>query len=197
MAGLKSLIKKEMDGKLAPMHEGWTGYFACFGGLSLTFFALQALSGVVLLAYYSKGGASAGPDVMSANLQPLWLLRRMHLAGAHFMIAIVLIHFLKVFISGAYRSPRELNWISGVALLILTLLMAVSGFQMPWAESSWWTSSAIGAPWSAVADIMKYSGKGAFIKQVAAHCVALPLFIIAFMAGHFIMIRRHGIAEPL
>lgn len=198
MTGYRKFLEKEVTGKLAPLHHGWTGYFSCFGGLSLMFFILQAATGIALLAYYTND-ASTGATAMNATA--LWMFRKAHLIGSHMMVAIILVHMTKIYVTAAYRSPRELNWMSGVVMLTAVLTMGVSGAMMPWAGASYWTMGGFAAEtsgaWGAIANLIKGAAESSVARQVAFHCAVIPGIIVVFMAVHFKMIRKTGIAEPL
>lgn len=198
MTGYRNFLEKEVTGKLAPLHHGWTGYFSCFGGLSLLFFLLQAATGIVLLAYYTNE-ASAGVSAMNATA--LWIFRKMHLVGSHLMVMIILIHMMKIYVTAAYRSPMEMHWMSGVVMMTAVLVMGVSGAMMPWAGGSYWTMGGFSAEssgvWGVLASLIKGTAESSISRQVVFHCGVIPAVIVVFMAVHFKMLRKTGIAEPL
>lgn len=198
MTGYRKFLEREVTGKLAPLHHGWTGYFSCFGGLSLLFFIIQAATGIILLSYYTNE-ASAGVTAMNATA--LWLLRKAHLAGSHLMVVIIFIHMTKIYVTAAYRSPRELHWMSGVVMMTAVMVMGVSGAMMPWAGASYWTmggfSVETSGAWGAIAGLIKGTVESSVTRQVLFHCAVIPAMIVVFMAFHFKMIRKTGIAEPL
>jgi quinol-cytochrome oxidoreductase complex cytochrome b subunit len=114
---------------------------------------------------------------------------------------------LKVFFTGAYKPPRELHWLTGVVLLLLVLAMSFSGYLLPWSQLSYWASTVgTEAPRSipVIGDRVVEAMRGGehvdgntLSLFFALHVAVVPAIIVAFMVGHFLMIRRTGIARPL
>jgi quinol-cytochrome oxidoreductase complex cytochrome b subunit len=219
--GLVELTEHEVLTKNSPKHRAWYDYSGCFGGMALVFFLVQILSGMFLLVYYvpkadvtfevsgvqQTVGAFASVHKITAEEPMGWLMRRVHGIGSNFMLLCVLIHLMRVFFTGAYKAPRELHWISGVLLLFMVLAMNLSGYLLPWSQLSYWASAvateAPGAiPWvgSYIVEFMRGGSEitgdtlGRFF---ALHVWILPAVMVLFMVGHFMMIRKTGIAEPL
>ncbi len=113
----------------------------------------------------------------------------------------------KVFISGAYKPPRDFNWVTGVVLMILTLAFGFSGYLLPWSQISYWATTVGTEAFGAVPYIgesLKFLVRGGRdVSQItltrffALHVVVLPAVAGIFMLLHFAMIRRQGISEPL
>jgi len=207
--GAAAWLKSEVLEKRAPCVKGLTGYFNCFGGVALVFFAIQVLSGIYLLAYYIPHPDYAFKSIQLITTQvPLgWLIRRVHIIGAHFLLILVVIHMLKVFFSQAYKPPRELHWISGVMLLFLVLAMNFTGYLLPWSQLSYWaTTVATSVPDSipVVGRLLVQFLRGGTMVCTATlgrfyimHIALIPIVMSGLMVAHFKMIRHTGIARPL
>ncbi len=134
-------------------------------------------------------------------------LRNMHRWAAHGMVAIVFLHMCRVFLTGAYKKPREFNWVIGVVLLLLTLFASFTGYLLPWDQLAYWAIT-VGASIAAYAPVLgkdvqflmlgDYSvGQEALLRFYVLHVVVLPLLITLFVAIHFWRIRKDGgLARP-
>jgi quinol-cytochrome oxidoreductase complex cytochrome b subunit len=206
--GISELLDDEVFSKKAPRLAKWYEFFGCFGGMSLLLFIVQVLTGTFLLIYYTPSPKEAFSSVVFIDNGVYfgWLFRRLHAVGANVMILLVMIHMLKVIITGAYKAPREFHWISGFVLLMLTLMMGISGYLLPWTQLSYWAVTVLTTSFSVVPVIgptmMKVirgadSVSGATLGRFFALHLALPVVMSLFMAFHFMMIRRSGIQEQL
>lgn len=131
----------------------------------------------------------------------------MHAWGANIMILFVFMHMFRVFFVGAYKPPRDFNWVTGVLLLLITFVFGFSGYLLPWTQLSYWATT-VGTEASGtvpfIGEYMKYFIRGGSeINQLtltrffALHVVILPAIIMVLLTLHFLMIRRQGISEPL
>src|ERR1700681_1226086 len=111
-----------------------------FGSAALTVFMLQLVTGILLALIYVPSAAEAWNSLQILNRQVElgWFIRALHGWGSNFMVAIVLIHMLQVFLFGAYKFPRELTWIVGILLLVLTLAMAFTGQVLRFDQDAYW-----------------------------------------------------------
>src|SRR5262249_30247654 len=127
---------------------------------------------------------------------------------AHAMVLAVFMHMMRVFYTGAYKPPREFNWVVGVILLILTLLLSFTGYLLPWDQLAFWAitvgtnmigSGTVLGPDSKFLLIGGFQvDQGALIRFYTLHVIGLPLLAAIFMAVHFWRIRRDGgLARPL
>ncbi|MFQ5862445.1 MAG: cytochrome b N-terminal domain-containing protein [Candidatus Brocadiales bacterium] len=213
-SGLRRLIEDNFFKRLLPRKLSW---FRCLGGLALVTFAVQVGSGLFLVFFYVPSAAGAFNSVQHIkHAVPYgWLICKLHLVGTQIMIGCVIAHLIRVLFKGAYKSPRQLYWVSGAFLLMLTLLMGYTGTKLPVGDVYAWNmgytqsdtpayaSPADGGPTT----VVKYkagvpptatkasTGRYSFI--YIAHVAIIPVIICSFMAFHFIMIRRTGISEPL
>jgi quinol-cytochrome oxidoreductase complex cytochrome b subunit len=182
----------------------------CLGGLSFFLFLGLTVTGVLLMFYYVPSVERAYTDIaaLETNVRYGSLMRNMHRWMAHGMVLTVLLHMMRVFYTGAYKPPREFNWVVGVILLILTLLLSYTGYLLPWDQLALWaitvgTNMVGSAPvlGDSVVFVMRGGfevGPNALIRFYTLHVIGLPLVAAIFMAVHFWRIRRDGgMARPL
>ncbi len=185
-------------------------YTFCLGGLSFFLFLLLTVTGVLLMFYYRPATAVAYQDMKDLETIVTFglLLRNLHRYSAHGMVITVFLHMVRVFYTGAYKAPREFNWIVGVILLTLTFLLSFTGYLLPWDQLAIWavtvgTNMAGATP--LVGDTVRFAIVGGFeigdntlIRWYVLHVIALPLVAALFMVVHFWRIRKDGgIAGPL
>ncbi len=122
---------------------GDINWFQTLGSATLTAFLVQATTGVVLAMYYEPGQATAYKSIQNItnDVWAGWLVRGMHKWGASVFIILMFLHMGRVFLFGAYKYPRELNWIIGVLLLTLGLAEGVTGYLLPWDQTSYWATT--------------------------------------------------------
>ena len=182
----------------------------CLGGLSFFMFLGLTVTGVLLMFYYVPSVERAYQDIqaLETNVRFGALLRNLHRWMAHTMIILVLLHMMRVFYTGAYKPPREFNWVVGVVLFVLTLLLSFTGYLLPWDQLAFWaitvgTTMVGSAP--VLGDESRFLllggfsvGPNALLRFYTLHVIGLPLVISVFMAVHFWRIRRDGgLARPL
>ncbi len=187
-------------------HVNWT---FCFGGITFLLFIVQAFTGVLLLMYYEPTTAAAYKSVVhiTNNVPFGWLMRGIHHWAANLMTVFVFLHMLRVFFYGAYKAPRDFNWVTGIVLLLLTLGFGFTGYLLPWNQISYWATTVGTEIPSAVpiaGDLLKMLIRGGtdvtqatLTRFFAVHVLILPASIAAFLIGHFLMIRKQGISGPL
>ncbi len=202
---IKEALEKNLK-KPVPHHVNW---LFCFGGLSLFLFTVQAVTGIMLLMYYRPTIAEAYKSVVyvTNNVPFGWLVRGLHHWAANLMIIMVFLHMTRVFFYGAYKPPRDFNWVTGVILLMLTLGFGFTGYLLPWNQISYWATTVGTEAPGAVPVIGGFLTTlirgGPEVSQTtltrffAVHVVILPLVISFFLMGHFFMIRKQGISGPL
>ena len=123
-----------------PVPRNTASWWYVFGSAALTVFILQFVTGILLALIYvpSAGEAWSSLQALNHDVALGWFIRAMHGWGSNFMVAIVLIHMVQVFLFGAYKFPRELTWIIGVFLLLMTLGMAFSGQVLRFDQDAYW-----------------------------------------------------------
>jgi len=182
----------------------------CLGGLSFFLFIGLTITGVLLMFYYVPSVERAYQDMqnLQTNVRFGFLMRNLHRWMAHGMVLMVLLHMMRVFYTGAYKPPREFNWVVGVVLLVLTLLLSFTGYLLPWDELAFWaitvgtnmvgSAPILGEPNRFVLIGGFEVGQGALIRFYTLHVIGLPLLAATFMTVHFWRIRRDGgLARPL
>src|SRR5580693_7318776 len=123
-----------------PVPRETASWWYVFGSAALTVFILQIVTGILLAPIYVPSAAEAWSSLQALNHDVTlgWFIRAMHGWGSNFMLAIVLIHMVQVFLFGAYKFPRELTWMIGVFLLLMTLGMAFSGQVLRFDQDAYW-----------------------------------------------------------
>lgn len=179
------------------------------GYISFVLFGVLVITGILLMLYYRPAVPHAYQDMKDLKfvVSSGMFLRNMHRWSAHLMVLVVFLHLLRVFFAGAYRPPREFNWVIGVVLLILTLLLSYTGYLLPWDQLAFWAVS-VGANMADATPIVGPSikflllgghaiGENALVRFYVLHCVIIPFFITVFIGVHFWRIRKDGGIQPL
>jgi len=178
-----------------------------FGSAALVVFLLQLVTGILLALIYVPSASEAWNSLQSLNHDVAlgWFIRALHGWGSNFMVAIVLIHMVQVFLFGAYKFPRELTWIVGVFLLLITLGMAFSGQVLRFDQDAYWglgigASIASRVPILGPAIVKLMLGgpiiAGATLTRFfALHVFVIPGMLIGFVCLHLLMVLKLGINE--
>ena len=190
-----------------PVPRNTASWFYVFGSAALTVFILQLVTGILLALIYVPSAGEAWSSLQALNYQVAlgWFIRAMHGWGSNFMVAIVLIHMVQVFLFGAHKFPRELTWVIGVFLLLMTLGMAFSGQVLRFDQDAYW-GLGIGASIAsrvpiAGPTIVKLMLGGPIIagatlsRFFALHVFVIPGMLIAFVGLHVLMVLKLGINE--
>jgi ubiquinol-cytochrome c reductase cytochrome b subunit len=195
------------DAILHPVPKNTASWWYVFGSAAFTLLILQIVTGILLAIVYVPSGADAWSSLQILNHQlPLgWFLRAMHGWGSNFMVAVVLIHMCQVFLFGAYKFPRELTWILGVFMLLMTLGMAFTGQVLRFDQDAYW-GLGIGA--SIVSRVPLIGGPavklmlggpiiaGATLTRFfALHVFVIPGALLLFTALHVWMVLKLGIND--
>ncbi|HHT9119040.1 MAG TPA: cytochrome b N-terminal domain-containing protein [Candidatus Hypogeohydataceae bacterium YC41] len=203
---LKEFLQENFTQRLIPKNLSW---FGCLGGLSLVAFCIQVGTGIFLMCFYIPSASEAFNSLqyVKHSAQFGWLVQKLHLVGAQVMVGCVLGHMLRVLFKGIYKKPRELHWVSGASLFLLTLTVAYTGTRLPPERFYTWNVKAGGQALASPTAVTKYEvGEAPDGKRFsnyrlpffyAMHVALIPLVMIMFMGFHFTMIRRTGISEPL
>jgi quinol-cytochrome oxidoreductase complex cytochrome b subunit len=189
-------------------------YTYCLGGLSFFLFILLTITGIFLMFFY-RPAAGPGNELAYIDMQNLRdtvafgeLVRNLHRWGAHAMVLTVFLHMARVFYHGAYKPPREFNWVVGIILLVLTLLLSFTGYLLPWDQLALWAVQ-VGTNMAGFTPVFGQQvqfvliggvevGPDTLLRWYVLHVLALPFILTIFLAVHFWRIRKDGgISGPL
>ncbi|MBT4643667.1 MAG: DUF4405 domain-containing protein [Deltaproteobacteria bacterium] len=199
-------IKKDILDK--PVPRGLNVSF-CFGGITFFLFVMLAVTGYFMTIYYvpSPEQAYDAVDYLTFEVPMGQIIRGIHHWSANLMMVTIVIHMLRVYIYGAYKKPREINWLTGVCLLCLVMGFGFTGYLLPWDQKAFWATkvgTSIMGTIPVAGDFMLNlirggDGLGALTltRFYAVHVLFLPLVTIVFLIGHFIMIRKQGVSDPM
>jgi quinol-cytochrome oxidoreductase complex cytochrome b subunit len=179
-------------------------YTFCLGGISFFLFLALTVTGVYLMFFYVPSIARAYQDIQAIESSVAFgqLLRNMHRWAAHLMVLTVFLHMIRVFYHGAYKPPREFNWVIGVVLLFCTLWLSFTGYLLPWDQIAFWaitvgTNMATYAPLiPEQSSIILLGGvvvdQGTLLRFYVMHVIAFPLITAFLLVIHFWRIRKDG-----
>jgi menaquinol-cytochrome c reductase cytochrome b subunit len=185
-----------------------TSWFQTLGFTAMALFGMQAITGIILAMYYQPSPTQAygSIDSITNDVTWGWLVRGMHKWGASAMIVVVFLHLGRVFFFGSYKYPRELTWVTGAILLILTMFMGLTGYLLVWDQKAYWaTVVAVNITASApiigpyIADILRAGpefGPDTLSRFYSIHMLVIPGAIATFIGLHLFLITKLGIAEP-
>src|SRR3954470_4866320 len=195
------------DAAMHPVPRETASWWYVFGSAALTVFMVQLVTGVLLALIYVPSASEAwnSLQVLNHDVTLGWFIRAVHGWGSNFMVAIVLIHMVQVFLFGAYKFPRELTWIIGVFLLLMTLGMAFTGQVLRFDQDAYWglgigASIASRVPVLGPAVVKLMLGgpiiAGATLSRFfAVHVFLIPGLLIGFVCLHLLMVLKLGINE--
>ena len=195
----------ELTNEPVPHHlKHW--WFA-LGGTPAYLFVVQIVTGILLAFYYQASSQTAYESVRYITEEAAfgWYIRGVHKWAATLMIAAVVLHQMRVFFTGAYRRPRELNWLVGMALLLCTLGTGFTGYSLVFEQLSFW-GATVGANIAdtvplvgGVAKSMMLGGDTYNARTLSRffilHAAVLPVMIILLVVVHIVLIRLHGVTE--
>ena len=192
--------------KTVPHHRYSIWYY--FGGMTLFLFAIQVGTGALLLLYYRPSAAEAYESVqfIVTRVPFGWLVRSIHAWSANLMVASAFAHLLSVLFLHAYRRPRELTWVTGILLLMLTLAFGFTGYLLPWNEVSYF-ATRVGTDIAATVPMIGHGlvrflrggndVSGATLTRLFGfHVAILPAVATALVGLHLLLIQRHGMSVP-
>ncbi|MEJ5224375.1 MAG: cytochrome b N-terminal domain-containing protein [Anaerolineales bacterium] len=197
--GLQAMYDNLLD-RPEPLGNWWN----TLGSASLFLFLLQGVTGIFLTVYYTPS-----PDHAYDSIQYImegvafgWLIRGIHHWGATLMVLVVFIHMLRVFATASFKYPRELTWLVGIGLLLLTLGMGFTGYLLPWNQKSFFATvvgTEIAGSVPFIGEFILKSLRGGpdlsaltLQRFFAAHIWILPGLLAALIGVHLYLIIRHG-----
>lgn len=202
LSGLKDFITH----KQVPLHRHSLWYY--LGGMTLFFFIIQIMTGIMLLFYYRPAAESAFESVqfIMTEVRFGWLIRSIHSWSANLMVGTALIHLFSVYFMRAYRKPRELTWVSGAIMLFLAMGFGFSGYLLPWNELAFFATK-VGTEIVAVLPIvgkflMEFLRGGEDVtgatltRFFAIHVAILPFTFFFLLMLHLILVQVQGMSVP-
>jgi len=180
------------------------GYTLGLGLISMFLFTILVVTGILLMFYYVPSTSQAYDRMLDLRGTVAFgtILRNMHRWSAHLMVAAVFMHLCRVFLTGSYKKPREFNWVVGVVLFLLTLLMSFTGYLLPWDQLAFWAIT-VGTAIAGYAPVIGKDiqfllmggstvGQEALLRFYVLHVAVLPAVLILAIAIHFWRIRKDG-----
>ena len=179
-------------------------YTLGLGLISLFLFFILVATGILLMFYYVPSTTQAYDRMLDLRGTVAFgiFLRNMHRWSAHGMVAMVFLHMCRVFLTGAYKKPREFNWVLGVILLLVTLFLSFTGYLLPWDQLAFWAitvGSSIAGYAPLIGQQMKFVllgdttvGQEALLRFYVLHVAVLPAVLVLLIAIHFWRIRKDG-----
>ena len=178
------------------------------GGITLFLFGIQGITGILLAIYYKPTPDGAYDSILFImnEVRFGWLIRSIHSWGANLMVVFCVLHLLRVFVQGAYKPPREFNWVAGVFLLLLTLGFGFTGYLLPWDQRAYWATT-VGSEMARVVpvigtSVLEFMRAGSEITALTlsrffgVHVLVLPVALGAIVLVHLVMVHQQGLADP-
>ncbi|ALX47950.1 menaquinol-cytochrome c reductase cytochrome b subunit [Lentibacillus amyloliquefaciens] len=205
----RDIADHEVPEHVNPAHH-FSAFVYCFGGLTFFVVVIQILSGMFLTMYYVPDIENAWRSVyyLQTEVAHGQIVRGMHHWGASVVVVMLLLHTMRVFFQGAYKKPRELNWMVGVLLFFTVLGLGFTGYLLPWDNKAYFATEVglnIAADVPIIGEDIKtllagdedIVGAQTLARFFAIHVFFLPAALFALLGAHFILIRRQGISGPL
>jgi cytochrome b6 len=193
--------------KEVPRHRFAFTYYT--GGITLFFFLVQVLTGLLLLMYYRPTADAAFESVrfIMSKVRFGWLIRDIHVWSANLMILAAAVHLAATFFGKAYRRPREVTWLTGVALLFLTLTFGFTGYLLPWNTLAYFatkvgTEIAGDVPLIGQWILVLLRGgedvtEATLSRFFGIHVAILPALTTLLLGGHLLLVQVHGMSRPI
>lgn len=193
-----------------PEASAKVGFTWCLGGLAVWMFAIEIITGALLMLYYVPAPAAAYLSIQEiTHVAPYgFFIRNIHYWAGQIMVALVVLHMIRVFVTGSYAPPRQWNWVIGLTLLVGTLFVDFTGYLLVWDDRSLWAWTiarnivesvpGIGSLLASLLFGASEVGATLLVRLYAWHVFLLPGLMGLLMAWHFWRIRKDGgISAPL
>lgn len=192
--------------KEVPVHRHSVWYY--FGGMTLFLFSVQVVTGILLLLYYRPSAENAFESVqfIVTEVEFGWLIRNVHSWSANLLILTLFIHMFSVYFLSAYRKPREMTWISGVFLFLISIFFGFSGYLLPWNELAFFATKVgtdIAGDIPIVGEsVLRFLRGGdevtgaTLTRFYGFHVAILPATATVFLALHLWLVQYHGMSVP-
>ncbi|MEK6692691.1 MAG: cytochrome bc complex cytochrome b subunit [Nitrospirota bacterium] len=203
--GISELVRSQLIGYMVPRN---INIFYSLGIVAFVAYIIQAITGIFLLIYYAPHEDHAFKSIqLIMNTVPYgWLFRLMHVVGSNLMVAVVFLHMLSVFFLQAYKKPRELTWVIGALMSLITLTFCLSGYLLPWSQLSYWATTIVTTMPTAFPVIGDFFTKllrgGEQVSGVtlnrffAVHVAFLPPLMLILFGIHIFLVCRIGFSSP-
>ena len=201
-------IRQALFDRNIPKSSPRVEWIYTLGSVLLFFFVLQAVTGMMLAMNYvpSPDHAYDAARYISTRATLGWFIRGLHFWGASAMVVVVGAHMLTTFLSGSYKYPREMTWVTGVVLFLIVMLFGFTGYLLPWNQKSYW-ATVVGTNIAGATPIIgqyivrffrggNEVGPQTLTRFYAMHVLMLPAALIAFVSAHLFMVVRQGISAP-
>jgi len=203
-------IADDIISKFVPAH---VNIFYCFGGIVLSTYLIQVASGLGLTIYYNPSVVEAYSSVVViiSKLNYGWLVRSIHRWSSGVMVLVQILHIIRVYVTGGFKRPRELIWITGVFLAVIVISFGVTGYSLPWDRIGFWACKIVTAVPEALDSLVPGIGStvvsilrgGSSVSQYtltrlySIHTFILPLGTLSMVLVHFSTIRKQGVSGPI
>jgi ubiquinol-cytochrome c reductase cytochrome b subunit len=203
--GLDELVRSQLTEYRVPAN---VNIFYTLGFVAMVGYLTQAATGFLLLIYYTPH-----PDQAFGSVQRImndvpfgWLVRLIHVTGSNLLVVVIILHMMSVFFMGSYKKPRELTWVTGSLMLLITFVFCLSGYLLPWSQLSYWATTIVTTMPTAFpyvgnflagilrgGDMVSGATLGRFF---ALHVSILPALLMAILVAHVFLVRRIGVSSP-
>ena len=203
-------ITDDILSKYVPVH---VNLFYCFGGIVLTTFLIQMGTGLALTICYIPTVAEAfySVDFLSYDMILGWLIRSCHRWASNVMMTFLILHVIRVYLTGGFKKPRELIWTTGIIGSLIVVSFGVTGYSLVWDQVGYWASKIVTAVPECLdlhfrpigSTLVLFLRGGQAVSQITltrfytCHTFVFPLLLVSVLTLHFTMIRKQGISGPL
>jgi cytochrome b6 len=200
------LIAEDVTSKYVPPH---VNIFYCIGGITFSCFLIQVATGFAITFYYRPSVVDAFSSVqyIITEVNFGWVIRSVHRWSASIIVLIIILHVIRVYLTGGFKEPRELTWVTGVVMAVCVVSFGVTGYSLPWDQVGYWAvkivtgvPDAIPVVGQTLVELLRGGssvGQATLTRFYSLHTFVLPLLTSVFILAHFLIIRKQGISGPL